>query len=557
MTTPTGDIDSVTLEVFRNQLESVAEEMGEVLIQSAYSPNIKERQDCSTALFDAQGRMVAQAEHIPVHLGAMPDAVEMVKTNDPAPGDAFILNDPFKGGTHLPDITIVSTLAPEGSVVGYAVTRAHHADVGGMTPGSMPAGASEIYQEGLRLPGVKLRSEGTLDEELMDVILANVRNRTERRADLRAQLAAHDRAEERLGELLDEHGTHRVERAFDAVIDYSRTRMTGELEAFPDGTYSASDVLEGDGVTDEDLLIEATITVDGHRVEVDFEGTAAQCRGNMNAPLAVAKSAVYFVVRSITDPEIPPNHGCYANIEVTAPAETIINPSPPAAVVGGNVETSQRITDVVFAAFAEAVPKRVPAHSQGTMNNLIIGTREGEGFTYYETIAGGFGARPNKDGMDGVQVGMTNTLNTPIEALEAEYPFTVEQYAFRTDSGGDGEYRGGLGLTRSLTVETDAVVSVLTERRRHSPQGVAGGEPGARGANLADGEPLPAKATRNIEAGTTITIRTPGGGGYGDPADRATSAKESDRLDGKVTSDRDARDTDSERTTADDMEDST
>ena len=540
----TEAIDSVTLEVFRNQLESVAEEMGEVLIQSAYSPNIKERQDCSTALFDASGRMVAQAEHIPVHLGAMPDAVEVVAESDPGPGDAYVLNDPFNGGTHLPDVTIVSTLAPEGAVVGYAVTRAHHADVGGMTPGSMPAGASEIYQEGIRLPGVELRAGGELNDDLMAVILANVRNRTERRADLRAQLAAHDRAEERVGELLAEHGSSRVENAFDAVIDYSRTRMTGEVKAFPDGTFTASDVLEGDGITDADLPIEVTITVDGSRIDVDFTGTAPQCQGNMNAPLAVAKSAVYFVVRSITDPGIPPNHGCYANIEVSAPEGTLVNPSPPAAVVGGNVETSQRLTDVVFAAFAEAVPDRVPAGSQGTMNNLIIGTRGEGGFTYYETIAGGFGARPNKDGMDGVQVGMTNTLNTPIEALEAEYPFRVEKYGFRADSGGDGEYRGGLGLVRSMTVETDAVVSLLTERRRYRPRGVGGGEPGARGENLSDGEPLPAKATRNVDAGTTITVRTPGGGGYGDPADRTAGAIEADRLDGKATPDRATEDTD-------------
>jgi N-methylhydantoinase B len=537
----TEAIDSVTLEVFRNELESVAEEMGQVLIRSAYSPNIKERQDCSTALFDADGRMVAQAEHIPVHLGAMPDAVAAVTAKDPEPGDAYILNDPFEGGTHLPDVTIVSTIAPAGEIVGYAVTRAHHADVGGMTPGSMPAGATDIYQEGMRLPGVALRSGGELNEDLMAVILANVRNRTERRADLRAQLAAHDRAEDRLAELIEEHGRGRVEHAFDAIIDYSRARMRDELAAFPDGTYDASDVLEGDGVTDADIPIEVSITVDGAAVDVDFAGSAEQCAGNMNAPLSVAKSAVYFVVRSITDPEIPPNHGSYADIDVVAPDGTVVNPNPPAAVVGGNVETSQRLTDVVFAAFAEAVPERVPAGSQGTMNNLIIGNRDRDGFTYYETIAGGFGARPDKDGMDGVQVGMTNTLNTPIEALEAEYPFTVEEYAFREGSGGDGEHRGGLGLTRSLTVETDAVVSLLTERRRHRPQGAAGGEPGALGENLVDGEPLAAKTTREIDAGTTVTVRTPGGGGYGDPDDRAGADREADRLDGKVTDDTEER----------------
>ena len=528
-------IDSVTLEVFRNKLESIAEEMGQVLIRSAYSPNIKERQDCSTALFDADGRMVAQAEHIPVHLGAMPDAVAAVMESNPGPGDAYILNDPFEGGTHLPDVTIVSTLAPNEEVIGYAVTRAHHADIGGMTPGSMPAGAVEIYQEGLRLPGVELRSGGDLNTDVLEIILANVRNRTERQADLRAQLAAHDRAAGRLAELIGDYGRRTVERAFDGVIDYSHARMADELAAFPDGTYDARDVLEGDGATEDDIPIEVSITVDGTTVDVDFAGSAEQCAGNMNAPLSVAKSAVYFVVRSITDPEIPPNHGSYVDIDVSAPIGTIVNPEPPAAVVGGNVETSQRLTDVVFAAFAEAAPQRVPAHSQGTMNNLIIGNRGRSGFTYYETIAGGFGARPDKDGMDGVQVGMTNTLNTPIEALEAEYPFIVEEYAFREDSGGDGEFRGGLGLTRSLTVETDAVVSLLTERRRHRPAGAEGGEPGAAGENEIDGETLPAKTTREIEAGTTVTVRTPGGGGFGDPSERDDAARERDRRNEKVT----------------------
>ncbi|SDJ73489.1 N-methylhydantoinase B [Halovenus aranensis] len=528
-------LDPVSLEVFRNKLESIAEEMGQVLIQSAYSPNIKERQDCSTALFDADGRMVAQAEHIPVHLGAMPDAVEVVTRRDPAPGDAYVLNDPFEGGTHLPDVTVVSALGADGTVLGYAVTRAHHADVGGMIPGSMPAGATEIYQEGLRLPCVPLRSDGELNEDILSVILANVRNRTERQADLRAQLAAHDRAETRLEDIRDEHGRHDIERAFDSIIDYSRERVTEQLTAFPDGSYRATDVLEGDGVTERDIPIEVTVTVDGADVHVDFTGSARQCEGNMNAPLAVAKSAVYFVVRSITDPSIPPNHGSYATIDVVAPEGTVVNPDPPAAVVGGNVETSQRITDVVFAAFAQAVPERVPAHSQGTMNNLIIGSRGRGGFTYYETIGGGFGARPTKDGMDGVQVGMTNTLNTPVEALEAEYPVTVEEYSLREDSGGDGQYRGGLGLVRSLTVETEAVVSVLTERRRHRPDGAAGGNPGALGENTVDGDPFGAKTTRDIEPGTTVTIRTPGGGGYGPPEAREQDMRDRDRRDGKVS----------------------
>ena len=535
------DIDAVTLEILRNQLESVAEEMGQVLITGSYSPNIKERQDCSTALFDAQGRMVAQAEHIPVHLGAMPEAVDAVRDRDPQPGDVFVLNDPFDGGTHLPDVTLVSPLAPEGEVVGYAVSRAHHADVGGMTPGSMPAGAREIYQEGLRLPPVRLVAGGDVVDDVMSLLLANVRTPDERRADLRAQIAANDRAEERLGDLIDEHG-ELVLDAFDAVIDYSRDRIAAEIRDLPDGTYTARDVLEGDGVLEHEsdvdpadvaIPIEASVTVDGDELVVDFEGTADQVPGNLNAPLAVAKSAVYFVVRCVTDPEIPPNQGCYDPVTLHVPEGSLLDPDLPAAVVGGNVETSQRVTDVVLAAFAEAVPNRVPAGGQGTMNNLIVGSRTGS-FTYYETIGGGFGGRPTKDGMDGVQVGMTNTLNTPVEALEMAYPLHVERYGFRPDSGGDGKFRGGLGLERSMTVQEDATVSLLTERRRLPPAGLAGGEDGAVGRNLVDGDPVAAKTSVDVDAGTTVTVLTPGGGGHGDPAERDVDRREQDRLDEKV-----------------------
>jgi N-methylhydantoinase B len=540
MTTPThdGDLDPVTLEILRNRLEGIAEEMGQVLIRGAYSPNIKERQDCSTALFDADGRLIAQAEHIPVHLGAMPEAVAAVRERDPDPGDAYVLNDPFAGGTHLPDVTVVSTIAPADGIVGYAVTRAHHADVGGGTPGSMPAGATEIFQEGLRIPGVRIVDGGEIDAELLSLVLANVRNPEERRADLRAQLAANDRGGRRIGDLIDEYGRDRLTDAFDAVIDYSRRRIEAEIADVPDGTYEATDVLEGDGVTDADVPIAATVTVDGSAVTVDFAGTAAQVGGNMNAPLSVATSATYFVVRAVTDPEIQPNQGCYDPIEVSAPTGSLLNPTPPAAVGGGNVETSQRVTDVVLAAFAEALPGTVPAQGQGTMNNTVIGSQRGDGggagFTYYETVGGGDGASPDVDGMDGVQVGMTNTLNTPVEALETEYPLVVERYGLRPGSGGDGRHRGGLGIERSVTVETDAVVSLLTERRRHAPRGAAGGEPGATGENLIDGDPVPAKTTVEVDAGTTVTVRTPGGGGYGDPDERAADARDRDRRDGKV-----------------------
>ena len=539
--THTGELDPVTLEILRNRLEGIAEEMGQVLIRGAYSPNIKERQDCSTALFDAAGRMIAQAEHIPVHLGAMPEAVAAVRERDPAPDEAYILNDPFAGGTHLPDVTVVSTIAPAGEIVGYAVTRAHHADVGGGTPGSMPAGATEIYREGLRIPGVRIVADGEIDEDILEFVLANVRNPEERRADLRAQLAANRRGERRIGALLDESGRNRLENAFDAVIDYSRARTEAEIAAIPDGTYEATDVLEGDGVSEDDIPIVATVTVDDTTVSVDFAGTAPQVAGNMNAPLSVATSAVYFVVRAVTDPEIQPNQGCYDPIDVEAPEGSLLNPTPPAAVVGGNVETSQRVTDVVLAAFSEALPATVPAQGQGTMNNTIIGSQRGdgaaEGFTYYETIGGGDGASPTVDGMDGVQVGMTNTLNTPIEALETEHPLSVERYALRPGSGGDGRHRGGLGIERSVTVETAAVVSLLTERRRHAPQGAAGGDPGATGENLIDGDPVPAKTTVEVEAGTTITVRTPGGGGYGDPDERSSDDRERDRRNGKSAAD--------------------
>nr|WP_159765281.1 hydantoinase B/oxoprolinase family protein [Halovenus carboxidivorans] len=520
------------MEILRNQLESVATEMGHVLIRGAYSPNIKERQDCSTALFDASGRMVAQAEHIPVHLGAMPDAVETVREQNPRPGDVFIVNDPFTGGTHLPDITLVSTIAPDDEVIGFAVSRAHHADVGGSTPGSMPPGARELYEEGLRLPAVRLVDGGEANEAVHDLIRANVRTPDEREADLRAQRAANDRAEQRIGELLAEHGSTLLD-AFDAVIEYSRERVEAELGDLPDGTYRARDVLEGDGVTGDDIPIDVAVTIDGPSITVDFAGTADQVEGNLNAPLSVAKSAVYFVVRAITDPEIPPNHGCYEPVTVSAPAGSVLNPEPPAAVVGGNVETSQRVMDVTLAALAEAIPKAVPAGGQGTMNNLIIGDRSGE-FTYYETIGGGFGARPNKDGMDGVQVGMTNTLNTPVEAMETEYPLRVERYALRPNSGGDGRYRGGLGIERSVTVETDATVSLLTERRRTAPAGIDGGEDGTRGRNLIDGETVPAKTSVDVESGTTVSVLTPGGGGHGDPDDRDPEARARDRRDGKV-----------------------
>jgi len=512
------EIDPVTLEIMRNQLEGVAEEMGQVLVAGAYSPNIKERRDCSTALFDTEGRLAAQAEHIPVHLGAMPEAVDAVRERNPQPGDVWLLNDPFAGGTHLPDLTMVSPIVVDGEPLGYAVSRAHHADVGGMAPGSMPAGAREIYQEGVRIPPVRIVADGEQNNQLLSLLLANVRNADERRADLRAQIAANERAEARLSELQTDHGCDRLRAAFDAVIDYSSERMAAAIAELPTGTFAAEDFLEGDGITDDDIPIRVQLTISDESITVDFADTASQVAGNVNAPRAVTKSAVYYVVRAVTDPDIPPNHGCYEPVSIEIPPGSLLDPEPPAAVVGGNVETSQRVTDTVLSAFAKAVPDELPAQGQGTMNNLTIGSRNDQGFSYYETIGGGFGGRPTKDGMDGVQVGMTNTLNTPIEALEAEYPLRVTRYALRPDSGGRGRYRGGHGIERQLETDVPATVSLLTDRRRHPPRGVAGGENGATGENLVDGEPVGAKTTIEVEAGTTVTVRTPGGGGHG-PAD--------------------------------------
>jgi N-methylhydantoinase B len=359
---------------------------------------------------------------------------------------------------------------------------------------------------------VKLVKNRQRNEDVESLLLANVRSPEKRRADLRAQLGANERAEKRVQELRQsqEHGLNSI---FDAVVEYSHERMRAELREIPDGEYHASDVLEGDGVTDDEIPVEATVTVDGGSLTVDFTGTAAQVAGNINAPLAVAKSAVYFVLRCVTDPDIPPNHGCYEPVSVRAPEGSLLNPCPPAAVVGGNVETSQRVTDVVFAALGEAAPDRVPAQGQGTMNNLIVGSSS---FTYYETIGGGSGGNPSHDGLSGAQVGMTNTLNTPVEALEGAYPLRVERYALRDGTGGAGQHRGGDGLVRSITVEQPATVSLLTDRRARGPRGVAGGESGAVGRNLIDGDPVPAKVTREVSAGTTVTVETPGGGGYGE-----------------------------------------
>ncbi|MFP4591420.1 MAG: hydantoinase B/oxoprolinase family protein [Halobacteriales archaeon] len=528
----TEAFDPVDLEIVRNQLEGVATEMGRTLIRGAYSPNIKERRDASTAIFDPEGRLVAQAEHIPVHLGALPDAVAAVREHGPAPGDVFLLNDPFAGGTHLPDVTLVAPLAPDGDTLGYGAVRAHHADVGGATPGSLPAGARDVYAEGIRVPPVAIRRRGQLREDVLGVLLANVRHPRTRRADLHAQLGAIERGEVRLGELAAEHGRARLAAGFEAVRRYSRRRTTAAIGGLADGTYRAVDALEGDGRTDDPVEIQVAVTVDGDAVHVDFDGTDDQVDGNVNAPPAVAKSAVYFVVRCVTGADIPPNAGCFDPVTVEIPHGSVLHPRPPAAVGGGNVETSQRVADVVLEAFRGAEPT-LPAHGQGTMNNLLIGPR-GHDETYYETIGGGFGARPDKDGIDGVHVGMTNTRNTPVETLEQAFPLTVLRYGLRPTSGGDGRHRGGLGIERTVRVEVPSAVSILSDRRRRGPPGAAGGAAGATGVNEVGGERVGSKVSLEVAAGTVVRLLTPGGGGFGDPAERDPERRDRDVRDGKV-----------------------
>ena len=505
-----GRLDPVTLSVLASALAGIAEEMGAVLIRGSYSSNIKERRDCSTALFDARGQMVAQAEHIPVHLGAMPEAVAAIKRRNPEPGDVFAINDPYSGGTHLPDITLVSPVALEGEILGYAVTRAHHSDVGGMRPGSAPSDSREIYQEGIIIPAVRLVRGGDYVDDVLDLLLANVRTPAIRRGDLRAQIAGNQIAEERVGELIERRGKGIVLAAFDEVISYTERRTREVIRDLPDGEYRAEDFMEGDGTADEDIPIRVKVRIKDDSMSIDFSGTSPAVRGNVNCPLAVTRSACYFALRVLLPGDVPANAGTYAPLDITAPKGSLVNAQSPSAVVAGNVETSSRIADTVLSALSGAAP--LPAQGQGTMNNLVIG---GAGWTYYETIGGGQGASHKGPGPSGVHVGMSNTLNTPTEAFELEYPMRVERYELLYGSGGEGEHRGGDGIVRSVRVLEPASLSLLTDRRRHGPRGVEGGEPGRVGHNLLNDEDLAPKVSRELEAGDVVTVETPGGGGYG------------------------------------------
>ena len=493
--------DPATLQVLQSSLRGVADEMLAGLVRSARSANIKERRDCSTAVFDPGGRMIAQAESIPVHLGAMPDAVAACLTLDPVPGDVLILNDPFTGGTHLPDITLVTLV--EG--LGILVSRAHHADVGGMRPGSLPAGATELLQEGLVIPPMRLT------DEVMTVIAANTRRPDERIADLRAQIACHTLGQRRLSEIAGRMGRRRLLAGMDELYDYGVRRMRAAIRELPDGRHRARDVMEGDGVIDHDIRIAVEVTVAGERLVVDFAGTAPQQPGNVNCPLAVTRAAVAYAVRVVCDPDLPASGGALEPVEIRAEPGCLVNAQAPAAVVAGNVETSSRIVDVMLAALTRRDPV---AQGQGTMNNVSFGN---DRFVYFETVAGGQGASARGDGPDAVHVAMSNTLNTPIEVLEQEYPLRVERYGLRRGTGGEGRHRGGAGVVRAYRVLEDCSASLMAERRRHPPAGAAGGAPGAVGENRLNGKRIGSKVSLELAAGDVVEVRTPGGGGWGKP----------------------------------------
>ena len=491
-------IDPVTLQVMLGALRAACDEMGAVLVRSAHSANIKERRDASTALFDADGRLVMQAEHIPVHLGAMPSAVAAVLGEDHASGGSWILNDPYEGGTHLPDITVITPVLAGGDLAGFAASRAHHADVGGQTPGSMPAASRTLEDEGVVIPPTRINAEtvGHLAEKM--------RNPAQRRADLRAQLAANRAGAARLAELAARYGLDALRDGMGETLDYAERRTRAALSGIGDGERQARDVLEA---SEGDLELRLRATVDGEALTLDFTGSADQHEGNLNCPLAVTLSACYFALRVLADPDVPACAGAWRPLPVIAPEGSLLNARPPAAVAAGNVETSSRVADLVLGAFDRAL-------GQGTMNNLTLGTDD---FTYYETLGGGQGACPDADGPSAVHVAMSNTLNTPVEALELEFPLRAVEYSLRRGSGGGGEHRGGDGVVRELEALAEMDFSLITERRRHAPPGSGGGEPGAPGRNLVNGEELPPKVAGRLRPGDRLRIETPGGGGHGSP----------------------------------------
>ena len=512
--------EAVEITIFNSLLAGIAEEMGIVLQKSSFSPNIKERRDFSCAIFDGQGRLIAQAAHIPVHLGAMPHTLEAVRQRlSLKPGDIIITNDPYAGGTHLPDITLIKPLFFEDELAFFLTVRAHHADVGGITPGSMPL-ATDISQEGILIPPQPLYEEGRLNEAFWRSFLDKVRNPAEREGDLRAQIASLHRGELRLRDLVQRYGLSFLKERFDLLIDYSSRLMEKVIEEIPDGTFYFEDYLDDDGLSKDPIPIHLKLTVSGPRVVLDFSLSSPQIRTGLNAVRSVTCAAVYYVFFSLAKEELPHNQGAFLPLEIITKPGTVVDALPPAPVAAGNVETSQRIVDVVLGALAQALPEQIPAASCGSMNNLAFGGEyQGQTFTYYETIGGGMGGRPGLPGLSGVHTHMTNTLNTPIEALERDYPLLVEKYDLRPRSGGRGRYRGGDGLVRRFRFLSPATVTILSERRRFAPYGLFGGQAGRRGQNvlIKQGKKkiLPGKVTLEVNPGEVIEIRTPGGGGWG------------------------------------------
>ena len=513
LTSRAARFDALELTVMANAFAMIAEEMGTVLVRGALSPNIRERRDASSALFDASGRMVAQAAHIPVHLGAMPESVRAVRDCVPRPGDVFLLNDPYQGGSHLPDLTLVQAIGAGRQVIGYAAVRAHHADVGGMSPGSMPQGATELVQEGIVIPPVRLVREGRLDEELLRLVLANVRTPDERRGDLRAQLAACAAGAAGWSALIEREGRKRIDEAVGAVLSYTARLARARVAALGDISGSAQDALESDGVTDADVAVAVHASTSKGILRLDFTGSAPLVRGNVNCPAAVTRAAAVFVLRTLLEGDVPTNDGIARALELVLPEDSALNACWPAAVAAGNVEMSQRITDTIFAALADAGVD-VPAQGQGTMNNVTFGA---PGWTFYETLGGGQGASSRGPGPSGVHVGMSNTLNTPVEALESAYPLRIDEYALRRGTGGDGKHVGGDGIRRVYRALEPCTVTLLTERRRLAPRGVAGGSAGSSGRNSIGGQDLPAKCRQTLQPGSALKIETPGGGGWGNP----------------------------------------
>jgi N-methylhydantoinase B len=520
----TYPMNSITLEIFKSLYTSVAEEMGASLRRTAFSPNIKERRDYSCAVFDRRGQIIAQGDHMPVHLGSMPMSVRAaIEHCELLSGDVIILNDPYAGGTHLPDVTLVAPVFDEAEkhLQFYVANRAHHADIGGSTPGSMGK-ATEIYQEGLRIPPMHLVNRGQMNSEFLNLFLANVRVNAERKGDLTAQLGALRVGAERLREIVARYGFKECDAYAKHLIDYTAQMMRRTIGELPDGVYAAEDWLDDDGETSEPIRIAVTITIRGDRAKLDFTGSAPQVRGPLNAVAAITISAAYYVFRCLIPAAVPASAGILEPLEIITPRGTIINAIPPAPVAGGNVETSQRIVDVLLKALSQAAPHLIPAASQGTMNNLTIGgwdATRGREFAYYETVAGGMGARAAADGLSAIHTHMTNSLNTPVEALEYAYPLRVRRYAIRRGSGGAGQHCGGDGVIREVELLTDAQVTLLSDRRMFAPYGLAGGEGGQRGEaellSAKQAEQLPGKFSRVASAGNRIVIKTPGGGGFG------------------------------------------